>query len=212
MSEETDFPIDGLLALEPSPDEEAWEAYLVFALEHMGAGDEATAIEMGSLLKLEQAIGVQLPFEIGLLLVVGVPDSDDWVRWGNDPAQEYAEWDEQVLSRILVEVETTDVWTTAWGSRPGTAEDREAAVRSAHAAAAPLLPLYRNRVVPLTIADGEEIAESNPILAIDGATVTTVGTDLAAWLNSEFDVPLPMWPETAARSFPFWADLSSDTD
>ena len=212
MSEENDFPIDGLLALEPSPDEEAWEAYLIFALEHMGAGDEATAIDMGSLRKLEQAIGVQLPFEIGLLLVVGVPDSDEWVRWGNEPAQEYAEWKEQVLSRILTEVETTDVWTDAWGSRPGTAEDRAAAVRSAHGSAAPLLPLYRNRVVPLTIADGEEIAESNPILAIDGATVTTVGTDLAAWLNNEFDVPLPMWPETPARSFPFWADLSSDND
>ncbi len=211
MSDENDFPIDGLLALEPSPDEEAWEAYVIFALEHMGAGDESTAIEMGTLQKLEQVIGVQLPFEVGLLLVVGVPDSDDWVRWGDDPAQEYAEWNGRVLSRLLTDVELGDIWASGWGTRPDDAESRRSIVTAAHVDAAPLLPLYRNRVVPLTTADGEDAAESNPILALDGATVTTVGTDLAAWLNSEFDVPLPMWPETAARSFPFWTDLETNS-
>lgn len=208
MSDDDDFPIDGLLALEPSPDEDAWEAYVVFALEQMGAGDEANAIEMGVLRKLEQTIGVQLPFEIGLLLVVGVPDSDDWMRWGDDPAQQYADWNDRVLSRLLTDVESGSVWPSAWGTRPDDAESRRSIVVSAHADAAPLLPLYRNRVVPLTAADGEDSADSNPILALDGATVTTVGTDLASWLNEEFDVPLPMWPETAARSFPFWSDLA----
>jgi len=209
MSDDTDFPIDGLLALEPSPDEEAWEAFLVFALEHMDAGDEAMAIEMGTLRKLEKAIGIQLPFEVGLLLVIGVPDDDDWVRWGDDPATQYDNWNEQVLARILTDVEATDLWVPSWGPRPADAEGRERAVRAAHASAAPLLPLYRNRVVPLANAVGEDAPESNPILAIDGGSVTTVATDLAAWLNTEFDVPLPMWPETAPRTFPFWSSLTS---
>lgn len=207
MSDETDFDIDGLLALEPTPDEDAWEAYVVFALEQMGAGDEATAIDMGALRKLEQALGVQLPFEIGLLLVVGVPDADDWVRWGDDPAQEYHDWRAQVLDRILTAVEVEEFWSDAWGARPADPETCKEVVTVAHENAAPLLPLYRDRVVPLTVAEGEDAAESNPILALNGATVTTVASDLAAWLNSEFDVPLPMWPETAARSFPFWSDL-----
>jgi len=207
MSDEADFPIDGLLALEPSPDEEAWEAYTIFALENMGAGNEATSIDMGTLRKLEEAIGVQLPFEIGLLLVVGVPESNEWVRWGDDPAHEYAQWNEHVLSRILSDVESADFWSPAWGTRPDIRDDRRSVVTAAHANSAALLPLYRNHVVPLTVAHGEETAESNPILALDGARVTTVGTDLAAWLNTEFGVPLPMWPETAERSFQFWSDL-----
>lgn len=210
MSDETDFDIDGLLALEPSPDEDAWEAYVVFALEQMGAGDEAMAIDMGALRKLEQALGVQLPFEIGLLLVVGVPESDEWVRWGDDPAQEYREWKAHILDRILAAVEVEEFWSDAWGERPRDAETRKDRVTAAHASAAPLLPLYRDRVVPLSIAEGADAAESNPILALNGASVRTVASDLAAWLNGEFDVPLPMWPETAARSFPFWSDLERD--
>lgn len=207
MTDHDDFPIDGLLALEPSPDEEAWEAFLVFALEHMDAGDEAMAIDMATLRKLEKAIGVQLPFEVGLLLVIGVPDSDEWIRWGEDPAAEYDHWRTDVLERVVVDLETTGRWPDAWGARPDSAAARSAAVREHHEGAAPLLPLTRNRAVPLSIADGEEAPESNPILAIDGAAVTTVATDMAAWLNAEFDVPLPMWPETAPRTFPFWSQL-----
>ncbi len=207
MNDETNFDIDGLLALEPSPDEEAWEAYVVFALEQMGAGDEDMAIDMGTLRKLEQALGVQLPFEIGLLLVVGVPESDDWVHWGDDPAKEYRDWNSLVLDRILAAVEDEEFWSDAWGERPGDAQTRKEVVTAVHASAAPLLPLYRDRVVPLTIANDADAAESNPILALQGASVRTVASDLAAWLNGEFDVPLPMWPETAARSFPFWTDL-----
>lgn len=207
MTDSEDFPIDGLLALEPSPDEEAWEAFLVFALEHMDAGDEAMAIDMRTLRKLEKAIGVQLPFEVGLLLVIGVPDSDDWIRWGDDPGAQYRQWTEDVLGRVVTDLESAGRWPDAWGARPDSSELRSEAVREHHAAAAPLLPLTRNRVVPLTIADGEEASESNPILSIDGANVTTVATDMAAWLNAEFDVPLPMWPETAPRRFSFWSDL-----
>lgn len=210
MTDDADFPIDGLLALEPSPDEEAWEAFLVFALEHLGGGDEATAIDMATLRRLEKALGVQLPFEIGLLLVIGVPDSDDWIRWGDDPGGQHEAWRERTLARILSDVETGGFWAPTWGERPDDATGRDEVVRSAYAAAAPLLPLHRNAAVPLTIADGEETAESNPIFEISGATVRVAGTDLAAWLNREFDVPLPMWPETPPREFTFWSDLLDD--
>lgn len=211
MTDDSEFAIDGLpveqlIALEPRPDEDAWEAYLLFAMEAIG-GDESTAIEMSALRSLERAIGVQLPFEVGLMLVIGVPESDDWYRWGSNPATQYAEWKELTVQRILSDVEAQDFWAASWGERPASAEARESVVRAEHAMSAPLLPLYRDHAIPLTSADGEQAAESNPVLAVNGASVTTVGTDIAAWLTSEFDVPLPMWPETADRSFPFWSDL-----
>lgn len=212
MHDDSDFSVDGLpvdqlIGLDPTPDEDAWEAYLLFAMEQIG-GEESNAIEMQSLRALEKSIGVQLPFEVGLLLVIGVPDSDEWYRWGSDPSTQYAEWKERTVQSILGDVETKEFWAPAWGPRPDSADARESVVRAEHAMSAPLLPLFNDRVVPLTAADGEATAESNPVLAIEGAFVTTAGTDIAAWLTNEFDVPLPMWPETAARSFPFWSDLA----
>lgn len=200
-----DVPLDGLIALEPSPDEEAWEAYLLFALEQLG-GEEKTAVEMKTLAALERAVGTQLPFEVGLLLVIGVPDLDGWRRWGDDPASDLDAWRAEMLSDILRDVEC-GFWTDAWGARPERSSEIHDVVRSKFAAAAPLLPLFGNRAIPLVCADGEKKAESNPVLAIDGTSVATVGTDLAAWLTNEFDVPLPMWPTTPERRFSFWSEL-----
>lgn len=212
MHEDSEFAIDGLpveqlIALEPAPDEDAWEAYLLFAMEEID-GVESTAIDMQSLRTLEKAIGVQLPFEVGLLLVVGVPDSDDWFRWGSDPTTQYEEWKERTVQGILTDVEAQGFWAAAWGPRPGSGDARESVVRAEHAKSTPLLPLYKNHVVPLTAAEGEEAAESNPVFAISGASISTVGSDIAAWLTNEFDVPLPMWPETSPRTFSFWCDLA----
>ena len=205
---DNDIPIDGLIALEPTPDEEAWEAYLLFALENLEATEE-TAIDMRTLAAIERAVGVRVPFEVGLLLVIGVPDAEGWFRWGDDPAAELVSWNERTLGAILDDVEHRQFWSEAWGARPADEEVRARRVRKLYADAAPVLPLYRNRVVPLVPAAGETAAESNPVLALDGASVTTAGTDIAAWITNEFGVPLPMWPETPPRTFTFWSDLLS---
>jgi len=206
MTTDDDFPIDGLPGLDPSPDEEAWETYLTFALEHLGA-DGSTGLTNSALADLEQALGTQLPFESGLLLVMGVPDDDRWRRWGDDPAAEFATWNAGLLDGILFDVEENDVWMDSWGHRPDSEADRAALVGAALATAPPLLPLYGHRAVPIGQALGEEKAESNPVLSISGTDLITYGSDLAAWLHAEFDVPLPMWPETPYRRFEFWSDF-----
>ena len=205
-----DVPLDGLIALEPSPDEDAWEAYLVFALEQLG-GDEERAADMKTLAALERAVGTQLPFEVGLLLVIGVPDVDGWRRWGDDPALDLDVWRAETLSDVLRDVDG-GFWADAWGVRPERSDQGHEVVRARFAGAAPLLPIFSNRAIPLVCADGELEAESNPVLAIDGTTITTVGTDLAAWLTNEFDVPLPMWPTTPERRFSFWSDLNQSSE
>lgn len=172
-----DTPLDELIELEPAPDEEAWEAYLLWAMEQLGA-DESTAVEMETLRRLEEALGMQVPYEIGLLLVIGVPATDGWHRWGDDPAAQLEEW------RRGLGIE-------------GVPED-----------ASPLLPLYGNNAVPTAVADGLDSPTSNPILRIENGAVTVVGANLAAWLTSEFGVPLPMWPDTPPRHFPFWSNAS----
>lgn len=199
-----EFPFDRLL--DPSPDEEAWDAYIEFALERLGA-DESTALSMVGLQSLEAAWGAMLPYEVGLFLVMGVPDEEGWRRWGSDPAAELAEWNDELLTGILSEVTNADLWLPAWGEAP-SASEREAHVAELFSAAPQLLPIYRNCAIPLSPGRDESSAESNPVLAISNATVTVRGTDLAAWLHNEFEVPLPMWPETPARWFPFWSELA----
>lgn len=172
-----DAPLEELIGLEPPPDEEAWEAYLLWAMDRLGA-DGTTSVDMKTLALLEKALGRQVPFEVGLLLVIGVPDSDGWHRWGADPAAQLLDWNRnlQIANRPID--------------------------------ASPLLPLYRNHAVPVGLAEGQETASSNPVLRIEGDRVRIAGRDLAAWLTAEFDVPLPMWPDTAPRYFPFWSDLA----
>ena len=122
---------------------------------------------MKTLAALGRAVGTQLPFEVGLLLVIGVPDVAGWRRWGDDPASDLDAWRAETLSDILRDVDS-GFWTDAWGVRPERRGEIHDVVRSKFAGAAPLLPLFDNRAIPLVRADGEPEAESNPVLSIDG--------------------------------------------
>ena len=203
-----DFTFDIGSMMDPPPDDEAWEAYLLFALDILG-GDDDNGLTNDELGELEGVLGVTLPFEVGLLLVMGVPDDARWHRWNDDPAAKWADWNTKASRDSGRRRGVDDRWVSSWGQRPDEAGERSDAIATLLADAPPLLPLYDDRAIPLTTARDVDVAESNPVLSIEHAGVTIRGTDLANWLHREFDVPLPMWPETAARSFPFWSELPS---
>ena len=194
--------------MDPPPDDEACEAYLIFALNILG-GDDNNGLTNDELGELERVLGVTLPFEVGLLLVMGVPSEARWIRWNDDPAAKWAGWNTRLHEAVVAAVELDDLWVSSWGQRPDEAGERSDAIATLLADAPPLLPLYDDRAIPLTTARDVDMAESNPVLSIEHTGVTVRGTDLANWLHREFDVPLPMWPETAARWFPFWSELPS---
>lgn len=194
--------------MDPPPDDEAWEAYLIFALNILG-GNDGNGLTNDELGELEGVLGVTLPFEVGLLLVMGVPDDVRWHRWNDDPATKWAGWNTRLHDTLVASAASDDMWVSSWGQRPDEAGERSDAIATLLADAPPLLPLYDDRAIPLTTARDVDVAEANPVLSIEHAGVTIRGTDLANWLHREFDVPLPMWPETTARSFPFWSELPS---
>lgn len=205
--------------MDPAPDEAAWEAFLIFALNGMqGRSENGASSEVVQ--AIEAAAGGEMPFEVGLLLVMGVPDGDGWRRWGQDPGAEYVEWRASFNERVMAGIEAGGRWVEAWGERPADADGRATIVSAELAEAPPLMPLYDRCVVPLAVARNEESTSSNPVFIVDGIgsgvgdgtsngiQVTTAGTDLAAWLHVTFDVALPWWPDTPPRSFPFWSDLA----
>lgn len=200
-----DFLNQGLPGLDPAPDEDAWEAFLTLALERM-QGVPDNGLSNAQLAEIEAALGAQLPFEIGLLLVMGVPDDDAWRVW-ESPTDDIAAWNASLLHMLHRRVEDEDLWLESWGPKPANAKSRVDAATEAFTLAPPLFPLYGSDCVAVAVADGETASESNPIWSVLDGRVAVQGTDLAAWLHHGWQVPLPMWPETAERTFPLWSEL-----
>ncbi len=48
--------------------------------------DRASGLTNAELAELERIVGHQLPFEVGMLLVMGQPETPPWVQWDDDPA------------------------------------------------------------------------------------------------------------------------------
>lgn len=201
-----DLFIKGLAELDPTPDEDAWDAFISLAMDRLG-GSDANGLSNAQLAELEGALGATLPFEVGLFLILGVPDDEGWWRWA-DPVSDLARWDASVRAGLLDAVENDGLWSSAWGLRPAEAAGRQDAVLGALAGAPKLLPIHDRDAVPLGIAHDETENSANPVLRVEAGRARPVGVDLAAWLNEYFDVPLPMWPETAERTFDFWSDLT----
>lgn len=207
----SDFDVNDLLGVpgleEPRPDEDAWEAYLEFALERIG-GERSPGLTNREIGELETMLGCQLPFEVGLMLVMGVPTAAPWHQW-EDPVTQLAASNERLVSGLSFAVEHDDFWFPAWGAKPGSLDEQLAVVAEQFTSSVPaLLPIYGDRLVPLTAAEGQANSDGNPILSVHHGEVQVVGDDLAAWMHHDFEVPLPMWP-SQQRTFAFWSELVS---
>lgn len=203
----SDLDLDATPFPEPAPDEEAWEAYLVFALEHLGA-DGSTGLTNKELAVVERALGAQLPFEVGMLLVMGVPDDDGWRDWRDDPAEQLHEWATHVRDGVVFDVRENDFWSPSFGPRPAELDKRCEVAGDAVDQLPPLFPLYRHRAVPTVAPDGFESSSGNPVLSVVGTDVIQYAPDLAAWLHRDFRVPLPTWEQVGDRRFSFWSELT----
>lgn len=194
------------LVLEPRPDEDAWEAFVDLALERIDS-QRSPGLTNRNIAEIESVIGHRLPFEVGLLLVMGVPAAEPWHQW-NDPATDWAAWNERIHTGIRFDIEHDDFWFHQWGPRPDAIAQRlDQASEQFADTVPPLFPIYGHRAIPLTIADNATTNDANPILSVYQTDVIVYGDDLAAWMHREFNVPLPLWP-AEERTFPFWSELS----
>ena len=123
----SDFDLDGLF-VEPRPDEDAWEAFLDLALERIG-GERSPGLTNRKIGELETVLGCQLPFEVGLMLVMGVPSDEPWRQW-TDPAADWPAWNERLVAGFVFDVEHNDLWSVDWGPKPATLSDQADVVRS----------------------------------------------------------------------------------
>ena len=199
------FDVTGPPLVEPAPDEDAWEAYLEFALDRIG-DDLGPGLTNRELAAIETLVGAQLPFEVGMLLVMGVPETLPWVQWHDDPETIWRTCATGLRAGLLEAVDD-GYWSPAWGARPeGDAARRDIAAERLGAAPG-LFPLWADHAVPLGVAEGRTSSDANPVVTVRGVTLEVRGVDLAAWMHAEFGVPLPMWQPDPDRRFAFWSDL-----
>ena len=177
---------EDLMPMDPRPDEDAWEAYIDFTLKLLGA-DGSNAVPNSTVTTLEAALGHPLPFELAILLLIGVPNGDDWHQWGDDPAAELADWQDTLANEL----------SAVHGA---TVKDRLAA-------ASPMIPIYRGFAMPVEQAEGDGSPDANPVFAIEQGRVRVAANDIAAWLHLVFDAPLPWWPDAPDKHVAVWTDL-----
>lgn len=192
-----------------SRDEEDWEGFLLMALDHLNAqpGQECIGISNTKLAEIEDVVGMQLPFEVGMLLIMGVPDTQGWTRWEDSPQQVWDEWNNYLRGGLVFDVEHNDYWTPDWGPRPAEVADRKQVAADNFAKAPALFPLYGHRCVPLETPVGHASNMGNPVFSIVQTDIIVYGADLAQWLHTEFGVPLPVWTHDQDRTFPFWSEM-----
>jgi hypothetical protein len=92
-------------------------------------------------------------------------------------------------------------WWPAWGSRPGTIEERSEVLRDALSHASKLIPLYSHRFLPE--APNEP---GNPVFSMHGFDTVYYGSDLTNYFDREFrdhrEIGLG-----SIRHIPFWSDI-----
>ncbi|GLY64689.1 hypothetical protein [Amycolatopsis taiwanensis] len=126
-----------------------------------------------------------------------------WPEWrGGDPAELRKQLNWPVES-ILWSVETNGHWVGAWGARPDTPEAAVAVARRLLADVPRMIPIYAHRYLPAGRG-----TFGHPVLSIWGTDIIYYGTDLADYVNYEFEEPRPEHPEdwSPHATVSFWRD------
>ncbi len=159
-------------------------------------------------IKIEEIYGFSFPQSLRKFYRGGVPFTDveyEFPRW-NDFSPENIE---KIKKRMRAPVEqlleylktAPEYW--AWGDRPIKWEDTEKAYEKAAETAAPLVPFYRHRYVPVM-----EGVDDPPVLSIaTGFDIVCYGSNLEDYLQRDFVENPQHNLGKSCLHIPFWSDI-----
>lgn len=132
----------------------------------------------------------------------------DW----QDSRSEIDEANAWPLEGLLWSIEADQSWTSRWGRRPDTPDERAALVREHAQVSPPLIPVMGHRYL-----FGHPLRSGNPVLSIYGADTIVYAATFGAWLVEElasmvdpaFRALAPA-PEHDLEPIPFWQDVIDD--
>jgi hypothetical protein len=172
----------------------------VTAMKRLGVRFTA-GLEAEELAAIEKTHSLQIPPDLGALLLYAVPVGDKFPDW-RGPIVELETLLSRPLEGLLFDVERNNFWVSSWGPRPADLSKALAIARKAVAGAPKLAPVYMHRYMP-----AEPDGVGNPVLSVHQTDIIRYANDLPHYLWREFAVPLPPRAWTTPIEVRFWDEL-----
>ncbi|MFF4592934.1 hypothetical protein [Amycolatopsis sp. NPDC001319] len=139
-----------------------------------------------------------------------VPEPDTWTTW-EKPWPEWRDGDAAELRKqldwpvdyLLWDIDKIGYWRPDWGTRPESLDAALQVARLALADVPRLVPVYAHRFLPAGRG-----TSGHPVLSVRGTDTIYFGTDLAEYIDREFEEPAPELPDdwSPQATVPFWRD------
>jgi hypothetical protein len=192
------------------------EAEAARRLTQLGCCEVEEGLTGGEFTRIEQAFGLEFADDHRAFLAAGLPTGappprPGWIETNNSPWPDWRNGDPDELRKSLdwpVRGVLFDVghgyWHDAWGTRPKKRADALKAARHHLAGVPRMIPVFGHRYLPAGRG-----TYGHPVLSIYQTDVICYGTDLADYINREFERPrrsiTAEWQPQATVAF--WRDF-----
>ncbi|MEO8611698.1 MAG: hypothetical protein ABI690_27615 [Chloroflexota bacterium] len=191
-------------------------------IEQMKASPYAIEFDPGlsdaEIESIETACEFQFPPDLRMFLQLGIPRrthykeriDENFPNWRENPAAIMNSARELALVVFLVDIEHSEFWMEAWGTRPPELADAFRVAKSFIQAAPLLIPIYAHRFLPAL----PNLA-GNPVFSVWQAQDTIYfGYSLVSYLRNEFlstTFEGEDWGQPSDYRFiPLWSTLAGD--
>ncbi len=151
---------------------------------------------------VEATFRFRFPPDLGAFLRAGLPISQGFPNWRDEPEASLQERLSLPLEGILFDIEHNGFWLAEWGSRPSAINEAKAIVSELVAAAPVLIPIYVHRMIPDRPHD-----YANPVFSVHQTDIICYGCDLRDYIVHEFlsRPELGVWPVSdSVKKIEFW--------
>jgi len=149
----------------------------------------------------ERKWSIRFPPDLRFFLETVSSEADGFTHWTSTPDEVIAERLAWPFEGFCFDIEHSDLWLPAWGSKPETLAERIEVFRPFYEAAPKLIPVFAHRYLP-----AEPLAAGNPVFSVYQSDIIYYGADLANYLENEFFGRSEIEPWPVERRIPFWSD------
>jgi hypothetical protein len=152
--------------------------------------------------RVEVALSAHIPPDLKLLLLEGVPISEGFRNWHEDPQKIIADSQDAIEQSLMFDIEQNDYWHESFSDKPKDIEDAKQQALAVVRTWPALMPIYAHRFIT-TNPQGF----GNPVISVSQAVDSIYyGYNLADYLRREFEISLPVVIPKEPPRVPYWGD------
>ncbi len=180
-------------------------------LARLGRVDLLPGLSDAEFARVEEEFGFEFGDDHRAFLAAGLPMGrpspahrrQPWPNWRDGDPDELRETLARPVDGVLFDVEYNSFWSPRWGARPDAPAEALEVARAELATVPRMVPVASHRYLPAGRG-----TYGHPVLSMSQSDVIYYGTDLADYIDREFNGPLP-WDDASQprATVPFWRDL-----